>query len=49
VRSELTSIRRRMVLRASPLDEEQLEQIVTAVAARVVEELAADGRRSKRR
>jgi hypothetical protein len=49
VRSELTSIRRRMVLRSSPLDEEQLEQIVAAVAARVVAELGADGRRSKRR
>jgi hypothetical protein len=51
VRSELTSIRRRMVLRASPLDDEQLEQIVSAVAARVVDELHAGdggGRRSRR-
>jgi len=48
VRSELTSIRRRIVLRSSPLDAEQLEQIVSAVAARVVEELG-DGRRSRRR
>jgi hypothetical protein len=50
VRSELTSIRRRLVLRASPIDDEQLERIVDAVAARVVEELrSGDSRRPKRR
>jgi hypothetical protein len=49
VRSELTQIRRRMVLRATPIDEEQLERIVDAVAARVVDELRAESRRGKRR
>lgn len=51
VRSELTQVRRRMVLRSKPLEDEQLEQIVAAVAARVVDSLAdADGdSRRKRR
>jgi hypothetical protein len=50
VRSDLGAIRRRLQLRSGPLDEEQLEQIVSAVAARVVEELhAGEGRRSRRR
>jgi len=50
VRSELTQIRRRMVLRATPIDDEQLERLVAAVAARVVDELRAEGgRRAKRR
>lgn len=50
VRSELTQVRRRMQLRNGPLDEEQLEQVVAAVAARVVEELGSgsDGKRRRR-
>ena len=49
VRSELSQVRRRMTLRSGPLDEAQLEQVVTAVAARVVSELeGADGRRRRR-
>ena len=50
VRDEMVTIRRRLVLRSSPIDDEQLERIVSAVAARVVEELrAGDSRRAKRR
>jgi hypothetical protein len=49
LRSELTQIRRRMVLRATPIDDEQLERIVDAVAGRVVDELRAESRRGKRR
>jgi len=49
MRSELTSIRKRMVLRSSPIDDEQLERIVSAVAERVTEELQAEGRRSRRK
>ncbi|MDP1821169.1 MAG: hypothetical protein Q8K58_14915 [Acidimicrobiales bacterium] len=50
MRGELTSIRRRMVLRSSPIDDEQLERIVAAVAQRVADELqAGDGRRSRRK
>jgi hypothetical protein len=50
LRSDLGAIRKRLQLRAGPLDEDQLEQIVSAVAARVVEELhAGEGRRSRRR
>ena len=50
VRDEMATIRRRLVIRSSPIDDEQLERIVDAVAARVVEELrATDGRRAKRR
>ena len=53
VRNELTQVRRRMVLRSGPLDEDQLEQIVAAVAARVVDSLggggAVDDVRRKRR
>ena len=50
MRGELTSIRKRMVLRSSPIDDEQLERIVSAVAERVTEELqAGEGRRSRRK
>jgi hypothetical protein len=50
MRDELTSIRRRIGVRAPLLDDEQLERIVDAVAARVVDELrSGDGRRTKRR
>jgi hypothetical protein len=49
LRGELTQIRRRMVLRATPIDDEQLERIVEAVAARVVDELSLESRRGKRR
>ena len=49
VRSELTQVRRRMQLRSGPLDDEQLEQVVAAVAERVVEELTgSDGKRRRR-
>ena len=48
MREELTSVRRRLVLRSSPIDDEQLERIVEAVAARVVDELRAGERRPKR-
>ena len=49
MRGELTQIRRRMVLRATPIDDEQLERLVDAVAARVVDELRAEGRRGAKR
>lgn len=49
VRSELAQVRRRMTVRSGPLDEAQLEQIVSAVAARVVDELTnADPKRRRR-
>lgn len=49
MRDELSTIRRRLVLRASPIDDEQLERIVDAVAARVVAELReSEGRRKRR-
>jgi hypothetical protein len=48
LRSEMTEIRRRLTLAAAPLDDEQLEWIVSSVADRVVDQLDA-GKRSKRR
>jgi hypothetical protein len=49
VRSELTQVRRRVGVRKGPLNDEQLEQIVSAVADRVLDELQhADSRRRRR-
>jgi hypothetical protein len=50
MRGELASLRKRLVLRTSPLDDEQLERVVSAVAQRVIEDLRLeDTRRSRRK
>jgi regulator of replication initiation timing len=49
MRAELTQVRRRVAVRKGPLNPEQLEQIVSAVAERVLEELQAAERRPRRR
>ena len=48
LRSEMTEIRRRLTLGTAPIDDEQLEWIVSSVADRVADQLDT-GKRSKRR
>jgi hypothetical protein len=49
MRAELLQVRRRVAVRKGPLNDEQLEQIVSAVANRVLDELQPADRRPRRR